>query len=302
MKFNVTKSQLLIFVLVILFVSNFLLITLYSKPKGDAYLGVVVKDISTMLEKHLGLDHGVIITWIDEKGPASAAGLDEDDIIVEINKERIDSPNELRRIVRKFSPDEEIKVAYLREGKKSSISIKLAEAPESKSAWHDQRFDFREFPFGERPYIGITLHVLDADLSKYFGVQPDDGVLILEIEEGSPAEKAELKSGDVILEVNDKKVSKPEEIQDIISDCDEGDELTLKIMRHKQNLTIKVEVEIKESKYRMFMKQIPGHLEDLRFKIEEEINHEEIEKMDQELEKFDRDRIFIPRDADIIRI
>ena len=297
---NRTIKRLFIF-LIIALATTLITVESYSKPVAKPYLGIMVKDISTALEKHLNLDYGVIVTWIDEDSPADEAGFKRDDIILDINGERIDSPNELRRIVQKFNPDDKVKIIFLREGNKIDVSVKLAESPENKWQW-DKQFDFRDLRFGERAYLGITMQALDTDLSDYFGVKPGDGVLIIAVEKDSPAEKAGLKSGDVVIKINDKKISEPEGVREIISDFKDGEEITVEFYRHKKTQTVKLVLEVKESKYKLFLRQLPERMDEMRLKIEREIDDEELDKIDRELKKMDDQRIFIDRESNIIKI
>ena len=57
--------------------------------------------------------------------------------------------------------------------------------------------------------LGIRTIALTDQLAEYFGVPGKKGVLIIEVEKGSPAERAGLRAGDVITEVNDEKIDSP---------------------------------------------------------------------------------------------
>ncbi|MCH9024083.1 MAG: PDZ domain-containing protein, partial [candidate division Zixibacteria bacterium] len=71
------------------------------------------------------------------------------------------------------------------------------------------------------------------------------GVLITEVSEDSPAEKAGLKAGDVIIAIGDEEISDYSDVKEIVSESDEGDKLTFTILRNKRQQ--KIEVEVAES-------------------------------------------------------
>jgi len=295
-------SKIIMIVCALTFMFGLIHTPSYAKSDEKAYMGVIVHDITPLIETQLNLDYGVVITWIDESGAAEKAGLMKDDIILKVNGEKIDSPNELRRLIAKLNPDDEVRINYLRKGKEKTVKVKLTKLEKKEYDWTDN-LNVERFRFGERPYLGITLQKLDLDLSKYFGVSPENGVLILKVHEDSPAEKAGLKSGDIILKVDDEKVADPEHIEDIISDADDGDEITLNIYRHKEETRVTVKVEIKESKYKIFLRELPEHLEDVRMKIEKEINlKKEMDEIDEELKDLDSKKFIMKINDQIIHI
>ena len=83
-------------------------------------------------------------------------------------------------------------------------------------------------------YLGIHLQDLNEDLAAYFGVKADEGVLILTVETESPAKKAGLKAGDVIIKLDKKEVSNPKDIKKILSDFEAGDKIEIAVVRHKK--------------------------------------------------------------------
>lgn len=91
-------------------------------------------------------------------------------------------------------------------------------------------------------YIGVNLIELSDQLASYFGVSDDQGVLVSSVEEDSPAEKAGIKAGDVIISADSEEVEDASDLQRVIRRMDEGDKVDLGIMRdhRKMNLTVEV--------------------------------------------------------------
>lgn len=85
-----------------------------------------------------------------------------------------------------------------------------------------------------KAYIGVSLQALDQELAGYFGAPNTDGALIAYVAPGSPAEKAGLQQGDIIIEINKKKIKTPEEVTDLIKGTKIGATLVLQVSRQGQ--------------------------------------------------------------------
>lgn len=92
-----------------------------------------------------------------------------------------------------------------------------------------------------RPYIGIEGITVDEDMAKQYKIV--EGVYVKKVEDFTAAQKAGIKVGDVITEVDGKKVTKVEEINDIKNSKNIGDKVTLKIYRDKEYKTIELSLE-----------------------------------------------------------
>jgi len=91
-----------------------------------------------------------------------------------------------------------------------------------------------------RPYMGVYIQNLDSESAKYYGAQSEDGALIEEVVNGSPADKAGLRAGDIVLAVNGKSVKTSEELQELIRESKVNARLNLKILREGdiKNVTV----------------------------------------------------------------
>jgi S1-C subfamily serine protease len=215
-------------------------------------------------------DNQVEIIEVEEDSPAELSDLKEGDIVLQFDGEDVDDDEMLARMIRKRKPGETVTLKIERKGKTQDVRVKLGEFTE-EDVWKEfeRKFPglFRARPeidfervkpraftkpdvfrwtFGERRYIGVYIQELNRELSEYFGVDKGTGLLVERIEEGSPAEKAGLRVGDVIISADGERLESTQELSELIQDKKEGDKVTIEFIRDKKKRT--VDVEVKEEK------------------------------------------------------
>jgi Do/DeqQ family serine protease len=96
-----------------------------------------------------------------------------------------------------------------------------------------------------RPYVGVYLRDISDEMANYLGAASTDGARVVEIMSGSPADKAGVRSGDIILEVNGNKVKNATDLTDRIGKMKVGQKVELKILREREQINITVTLEEK---------------------------------------------------------
>jgi len=94
----------------------------------------------------------------------------------------------------------------------------------------------------QKGYMGVKMQELDEDLVKGLNLKVKRGVLISEVIEGSPAQKAGLEDGDVIVSFNGKKITSSKVLGDLVATTEVGDEVRVKVLRDNKSKTLKVVV------------------------------------------------------------
>lgn len=94
-----------------------------------------------------------------------------------------------------------------------------------------------------RGWLGVTVQALSADMKKHFGLKEDRGVLINQVFENSPAEKAGLKEEDIILQYNGKDITDPTQLRNLVAGTTPGKEVELKIFRDGKMLSVRITIE-----------------------------------------------------------
>jgi membrane-associated protease RseP (regulator of RpoE activity) len=96
--------------------------------------------------------------------------------------------------------------------------------------------------WGEHPYIGVELSTLTEQLGEYFGVEKGNGALITTVSEDSPAEKAGLKAGDVIVAIDGEQTRDIGDIQELIREKEADEIARVTVVRNKSKQTVDVQV------------------------------------------------------------
>ena len=90
---------------------------------------------------------------------------------------------------------------------------------------------------------GFDAQNVDARIARYFGLASIQGIIVSEVEDGGPAEKAGLKVGDIILEVNGQKIDSGDDLTQILIDSSPGDILNMKVYRERKTLNMPLKLD-----------------------------------------------------------
>jgi S1-C subfamily serine protease len=94
----------------------------------------------------------------------------------------------------------------------------------------------------QRGQLGVTIQPLTEDLASGFGLKDTDGVLVGDVVAGSPAQRAGIRPGDIIREIDGHKVPNPNQLRNKISSMRPGTEVTVTLIRDKQEQKLKVKL------------------------------------------------------------
>ncbi len=197
------------------------------------WLGVSIQKVTSELARQFDLkdEVGALVGDVIEGGPADKAGLLRGDIILEYNGRKIDEPNTLRNIVANTAPGEQQTVKVLRDGKTRTISVTIGELPSDEQ----QSVETGDY---QNVMKGISVQDMNPELAKKLKI-PDKikGVIISDIDEESVAAGI-LAQGDVIQEINRRKVSDIKSYRDIVSRIKKDESVLLLIFRGGSSLFI----------------------------------------------------------------
>lgn len=177
-----------------------------------AKMGVTVQGVNSELAKSLGLQdvRGALVSSVEENSPAQRAGLERGDVILTFNGEPVSDNNALRNRVAGSQPGSKVSVTVMRNGREETRQVVLAELPGRRTASNGRG----DGPEGGR--YGMTLSPLTPDVADDLGVKDKGGLVVNDVAPASAASEAGIRSGDVIVEVNHKKVNNVAQFQDAV--------------------------------------------------------------------------------------
>lgn len=254
----------------------------WSYDSNGGYLGVQTEEVSKENFAKFGLKDvkGVAVAKVVEGSPAQAGGIQDGDVILRVNGEDITSSKKLTRLITEIAPDHIARVRVSRGGSERDLDVTIGKRPMPKFENGNFSFSFPEmdtapgpgqfpgleklpriqtapgqpnapmtFSFGSRRQIGVGVMPLTKQLADHYGVE--NGALVTDVRKDSPAEKAGLKAGDIIVEADGKAVKGNGDLVNAISEKKEG-EVKLTVVRDRGRQTISVTPEEMKGGFEMF--------------------------------------------------
>ena len=132
---------------------------------------------------------------------------------------------------------------------KRTVIIKDGKVISSSSEGPDfLEFDGELFGGGKRAYLGVSLVDLTDELREHFGAPKDAGLLVSSVEDGSPAEKAGIRVGDIIVGIDGKDVGSSGDLRRGLREKKEGDTVRVEVLRGKARQTLVTSVVEREGR------------------------------------------------------
>jgi len=192
------------------------------------YLGVYIAEVDPVTAKGVKLDkpEGVLVTSVIKGSAADKAGIKEGDVILRVDGRKVNKPNELQSKIGTHNPGEKVHLVIWRDGTTKTITAVLQEShlkgKEGSKVKKDQQ---------KKSIPDLGMKIRDLDEREMDMLEVNGGALVLAVEDDSPASHAHLSRGDVIMELNGKKVQSVEDFYDRIKEFKAGDVVRLKLRR-----------------------------------------------------------------------
>ena len=206
-----------------------------------SWLGVYIQEVTPEIAEQFNLPEnakGVLVGDVVEDSPAEESGLKRGDVIVKINDEKVNSPEELQNKIRSIEIGEKISVEAMRDGKEISFAVKIGEMP----TLEEEEGEYpKEKVFSVQ--TGLKVEAVTSEIAKELELAWVKGLVITEIIPGSSADDMGLQSGDIILEANRVEVSTVDEWEEVISKLEPGNTLLLLVFRNGRTYYVPIKVE-----------------------------------------------------------
>jgi S1-C subfamily serine protease len=293
--------------------------TIHIYTSGDdvdkGYLGVKMQELDDDLREGLDIKvkSGVLINEVIEGSPAEVAGIEDGDVIIEFNGEKVDSPSALQDLVASLESGETVEIKIFRDNRVKTYEVTIGDWPEDNTwsviapehmMWFDKGKNFLFSSFG-RGQLGVNVAELNDDLAPYFDAKKGEGVLVTNVVDESTAMEMGIKAGDVIVKVADEEIGSREELVDAVHEIEPGEAFEVTVIRQKSTVTL--EGEMQEAAATAYVNALKGHSSRLRIprmemhdmhefsddemeelRKEMETLREELEEMKKELKKVER--------------
>jgi serine protease Do len=196
------------------------------------WLGVSIQPLTPELAKGFGLKepNGVLISDVMQDSPAAAAGVTSGDIVIEFDRKKVDSPQDLQKVVAATPPGRAVPLKVWRDKSEKMLEIKIGETP-------DEAVALKSTNKG-KGLLGMDVRPITPELARQLNLRTPDGVIVFSVDEDSPASEAGLQRGDVIREVNRQRVRNLADFEKATKDVKDGDRVTVLLQRGPQSLYV----------------------------------------------------------------
>ncbi len=215
------------------------------------YLGVTVGDLTPELARGFGLGEnvkGAVVQDVVASAPAAKAGVKAGDVVTAVNGKPVEDRGQLTKTVASITPGGKATLSILRKGKKQEITVTVGTRPDEEALARgegsgDDGEGAVDAPAGAKgAKLGVRLQPLTPEMRRQMKLDADAGVLVAEVVPDGPAARAGIQRGDVILEVAQDAVAKPEEVAAAFGKAKPGDVVLLRVKRGSQSTFVPVKI------------------------------------------------------------
>ena len=204
------------------------------------WLGVQIDNVNEGLAKALKLEdlNGAIITHVISGSPAEEAGVEEKDVIISVDGERVDDSSNLKNLISSGRPNDKTKLTVIRDGKEKKITVILGTRPGEKELADTFRHGNKQFDL-----LGLIVESFtDADESG-FGLGSEGGVQVVDVKRESSAGENNIQPGDIITEIGKTSISNADDYKVELESYSKGDTIMLRVLRNGNPQYVAFEIE-----------------------------------------------------------
>jgi serine protease Do len=193
------------------------------------YLGIQMEEVDAQLVSQqglqLGLPRGVFVAGIDDNTPAARSDLAQGDVLLAVDGQPVNEPNEVQTLIYGRDPGESVVLHIVRDGVEQSVDVLLGEREDDRAlARGHQRVE----------QLGLTVASLDNRRATDLGFSPivarqlgladnRDAVVVIDIDPDSPAAQRGMRVDDIITEIDQSIIESPDELVRFLSGLDAGE-------------------------------------------------------------------------------
>ncbi|MFH0839230.1 MAG: DegQ family serine endoprotease [Candidatus Omnitrophota bacterium] len=206
------------------------------------WVGIGIQDVTPELKKHFGIkeQEGVLINQIYEDSPAAKAGLKIGDVIQQVDGIKVKDSQSLVKEILKKRIGKKIRLGIVKGGKFIEVNVEAQKMPDKISGLKEETEETKEDAV---PVLGLEVEELTPEFAGRLGIEYEKGVIVVGVEQGSPAQQAGMIKGDIIKEINHGEISSIEDYNNAMSKSNAKEGLLLLIKRNNQSFFVNIQID-----------------------------------------------------------
>ncbi len=199
------------------------------------WLGVSIQNLTPDLAEYYGVKDGkgALIGEVFEGDPADKAGIKSKDVIIEVDGHNVEDSRDLSQKVAEVPVGKKITIKVVRGGKEYTFQVNIEKRTDDKEGLALQK------PMEESD-LGMTVSPLTKELARRLNISEREGVVVVSVEQDSPADKADVQAGDLILEIDHKPIKTLEDYQSQIDEVKKGETASFLVKRGRSFLALNI--------------------------------------------------------------
>ena len=195
------------------------------------WLGVTIQPLTPELAKGFQVPggSGALVSSVQDGSPAAQAGIKAGDVVTEYDGHKLAQPGDLSRLVAATAVGRQVPLTVVREGKTMSLQVHVArmEEPDQPAVAKAEQ--------GKEP-LGLAVETLTPEVSRELGLADARGVVVRGVRDSSPAEKAGIRAGDVITELDHQPVASAGDMKRLLAQHGKGAPVVVLLHRDGNSL------------------------------------------------------------------
>jgi serine protease Do len=198
------------------------------------FLGVIPRALTPVERQRYGVPKGgALITSVSADTPAARAGLQVEDVVLRFDDHAVKDDIHFRELVAITPPGKTVEIVVRRGGKELTLRATLDTAPDLLARTTEPTIE------GAGSKLGVRVEPVTPETAKRYNLgNLNTGIVVVEVQAGTPADEAGLQPGDVILRANQRPIRTPTELSNILNSLKSGDSIPLVVQRGKDKLLI----------------------------------------------------------------
>jgi serine protease Do len=193
------------------------------------WIGVMIQELTPELAEEFKVKEGVLIGDVMPDTPAEKAGIKRGDVVTAVDGKEVKTPSELRHQILNKKIGQKVMITFIRDRVKKSIPVITVERPKEMPEIEAKAPGKIEIE--EERWLGMDVSSITPQLQRRYNLTETQGVVVTDIEFGSQAFQIGVREGDIILEINRRKVQSMADFTKITKRMKKSARITLLIKR-----------------------------------------------------------------------